>query len=188
METKSFKNWWFLTISGIIAILFGLMILFFTKEFIQTAIFYFGLLILITGLVLLLATFYYVKKNKNISMITIQSIATIAIGLIIMVFPQRSLELFLMLIGLWCVIVGILHLVILFFIQKILVNWPVLLVNGLLTIVLGIIIFFHPFEISDVIGKLIAIFSIVFGITMIYLSFVIRKSVKKANKANQMNG
>jgi uncharacterized membrane protein HdeD (DUF308 family) len=183
METKSFKNWWFLTISGITAILFGLIILFFTKEFILTAIFYFGLLILITGLFLLLTTFYYVRKNRNISMIAIQSIATIAIGLILMVFTQRSLQLFLILIGLWCVIVGILQLVILFFIRKILVNWPVLLINGLMTIILGIIIFLHPFEVSDVIGKLVAIFSIVFGITMIYLSFVIRNAVKKENKA-----
>jgi uncharacterized membrane protein HdeD (DUF308 family) len=182
METKSFKNWWFFTISGITAILFGLLILFFTKEFIQTAIFYFGLLILITGLVLLLTTFYYVKKNKNVSMIAIQSIATIAIGLIIMVFPQRSLALFLMLVGLWCIIVGILQLVILFFIRKILVHWPVLLINGIMTIVLGLIIFFHPFEISDTIGKLVGIFSIVFGITMIYLSFVIKKAVKTSHK------
>jgi uncharacterized membrane protein HdeD (DUF308 family) len=182
METKSFKNWWFLTISGFTAILFGLLVLFFTEEFIKTAIFYFGLVILITGLILLLTTFYYVKQNKNISMITIQSIATIAIGLIIMVFPQRSLELFLVVVGLWCIIIGILQLVILFFLSKILVHWPVLLINGLLTIVLGIIIFFHPFEIADTIGKLVAIFSIVFGITMIYLSFVIRKAVKTANK------
>jgi len=182
METKSFKNWWFLAINGITAILFGLLILFFTKEFIQTAIFYFGLLILITGLILLLTTFYHIKKNKNISMITIQSIATIAIGLILMVFPQRSLELFLLLIGLWCLIIGILQLVILFFIRKILVSWPVLLINGLMTIVLGIIIFFHPFEIADTIGKLVGIFSIVFGITMIYLSFLIRKTIKTANK------
>jgi uncharacterized membrane protein HdeD (DUF308 family) len=181
METKSFKNWWFLTISGFTAILFGLLVLFFTEEFIKTAIFYFGLVILITGLILLLTTFYYVKQNKNISMITIQSIATIAIGLIIMVFPQRSLELFLVVVGLWCIIIGILQLVILFFLSKILVHWPVLLINGLLTIVLGIIIFFHPFEIADTIGKLVAIFSIVFGITMIYLSFVIRKAVKTAN-------
>jgi uncharacterized membrane protein HdeD (DUF308 family) len=182
METKSFRNWWFLTLSGITAILFGLLLLFFTKEFIQTAIFYFGLLILITGLILLLTTFYYVKKNKNVNMIIIQTIATIAIGLIIMVFPQKSLELFLMVVGLWCMIIGILQLVILLFIRKILDNWPVLLVNGLLTIILGIIIFFHPFEISDAIGKLVAIFSIVFGIAMIYLSFVIRRAVKKANK------
>jgi uncharacterized membrane protein HdeD (DUF308 family) len=182
METKSFRNWWFLTFSGLIAILFGLMLLFFTKEFIQTAIFYFGILILVTGLILLLTTFYYVKKNKNISMITIQSIATIAIGLIIMVFPQRSLELFLVVFGIWCIIVGIIQLVILFFLRKVLVHWPVLLINGLLTIVLGIIIVYHPFDIADSIGKLVGIFSIVFGIAMIYLSFVIRKAVKAASK------
>jgi uncharacterized membrane protein HdeD (DUF308 family) len=178
METKSFKNWWFLTFNGFIAILFGLLLLFFTKEFIQTAIFYFGLLILITGVILLLTTFYYLKKNKSVTMVSIQSIASIAIGLIVMVFPQKSLELFLMLIGIWAATIGILQLVILFLMRKVIANRPVLLINGILTIVLSIIIFFHPFEIADTIGKLVGIFAIVFGITMIYLSFLIRKAVK----------
>ena len=182
MENNAFKNWWFLTISGIIIILFGLMILVFTEVFLMTAIKYFGIFILITGLILLLTTFYYVKKNKNVSMVAIQSIATIAIGLILLVFPGRSLQLFLILIGLWCIIVGILQLVILFFLRKTLVQWPVLLTNGILTIILGIIIFFHPFNMADVIGKLVGVFSIVFGIAIIYLSFLIRKAVREAKK------
>ena len=183
MENNAFKNWWFLAISGITMILFGLLILFFILEFILTAIFYFGLLILLTGLILLLTTFYYVKKNRNVSMIAIQSIATIAIGLILMVFPGRSLQLFMILIGLWCIIVGILQLVILFLLRKTLVHWPVLLTNGILTIILGIIIFLHPFNVADVIGKLVGVFSVVFGIAMIYLSFLIRQAVRKAKKA-----
>lgn len=182
METKAFKNWWFLAISGIIAIFFGLMVLTFTEEFLLTAITYFGILILVTGLILLLTTFYSVKKNKNVSMTAIQSIATIAIGLILLVFPGRSLHLFMIMIGLWCIVVGIIQLVILFFLRKILVHWPVLLANGILTIILGIIIFFHPFNVADAGGKLVGIFSVVFGIAMIYLSFVIRKAVKVANK------
>jgi uncharacterized membrane protein HdeD (DUF308 family) len=70
----------------------------------------------------------------------------------------------------------------LFLLRKILEHWPVMLINGLLTVVLGIVIVYHPFDIADAIGKLVGIFSIVFGITMIYLSFVIRKAVRTANK------
>ena len=114
-------------------------------------------------------------------MLTIQSIASITIGLILMVFPQKSLELFLILTGIWAATLGIMQLVIFFMMHKHLSNGPVLLINGLLTIVLGIIIFFHPFEFADTIGKLTGIFAIVFGITMIYLSFLIRKAVKAAS-------
>jgi uncharacterized membrane protein HdeD (DUF308 family) len=184
METKSFKNWWFLTFNGLIAIIFGLLLLLFTAEILKTAIFYFGVLVLITGILLLITTFYYFKKNKSATMVTIQSIASIATGLILIVFPQESLNLFFILIGIWAAIIGIIQLVILFLMRGRLTNWPVLLINGLLTILLGIIIFLHPFQVADTIGKLVGIFSIVFGITMIYLSFVIRKAVKTANKAN----
>jgi uncharacterized membrane protein HdeD (DUF308 family) len=182
METKSFKNWWFLTVNGLIAILFGLLLLLFTSEFLKTAIFYFGILILITGLILLITTFYYFKKNKSASMVTIQSIASIAIGLILIVFPGESLNLFFILIGIWAAIIGILQLVILFLMRGRLTNGPVLLINGLLTILLGIIIFLHPFQVADTIGKLVGIFSIVFGITMIYLSFLVRKAIKTSDQ------
>jgi uncharacterized membrane protein HdeD (DUF308 family) len=178
METKSFKNWWFLTVNGLVAILFGLLLLLFTAEILKTAIFYFGILILITGVILLITTFYYFKKNKSASMVTIQSIASIAIGLILMVFPKESLNLFFILIGIWAAIIGILQLIILFFMRDRLTNGPVLLINGLLTILLGIIIFMHPFQVADTIAKLVGIFSIVFGITMIYLSFLVRKAIK----------
>jgi uncharacterized membrane protein HdeD (DUF308 family) len=178
METKSFKNWWFLTVNGLVAILFGLLLLLFTEEILKTAIFYFGILILITGVILLITTFYYFKKNKSASMVTIQSIASIAIGLILMVFPKESLNLFFILIGIWAAIIGILQLIILFFMRDRLTNGPVLLINGLLTILLGIIIFMHPFQVADTIAKLVGIFSIVFGITMIYLSFLVRKAIK----------
>lgn len=182
METKRFKNWWFLAVNGIIAILFGLLLIFMTREFIQTIVFYFGLLILLTGVILLFTAVYNLKKDKNIGLISVQSVISIAIGLIIMLFPGNALNLFLILFGVWAVIVGIFQLVVLVNIRRNLSNKNVFLFNGILTVALGVILILKPFELADVLAKILGIFSTVFGLVMIYLSFVIRKAASIGEK------
>ena len=176
METRHFKNWWFLALNGIIAILFGLLLLFKTKEFIQTIVFYFGLLILLTGVILLIITIYNMKKDKNIGMISVQSIISIAIGLLIMIFPGNAVKLFLILFGVWAVIVGILQLVMMINIKGKVNKKYIILFNGILTVAMGVILVLKPIEFAGMLAKIIGVFSMVFGLVMVYLSLVIRKA------------
>jgi uncharacterized membrane protein HdeD (DUF308 family) len=175
METKTFKNWWFLSLNGCIAILFGLLLLLFTKEFILTVVVYIGVLILLAGLVLLLVAIYNLKKDRSVALMMVQAIASIAIGLIMMIFREETLKVFLILVGVWAVIVGIFQLVVLVNVKRNLTNKNIILFNGLLTVALGVVLIFKPFGIGDLIGKLIGIFSILFGVLMVYLGFIIRK-------------
>ena len=65
MEKKRYSNWWFLALNGIIAILFGLLILLYTQEVIKTLVFYFGVVILLTGLALLGTAILNLKKREK---------------------------------------------------------------------------------------------------------------------------
>ena len=174
METKRYKNWWFLAVNGIIAILFGLLLLLFTKEVIQTIVFSFGVVILAAGLILFFTAVYQIKKEKGVGMLLFQSILSVAIGIIIMLFTKDSLRFFLILIGVWAVIVGIMQLVVLINVKRNLSNKNIFLFNGLLTIVMGVILFLDPFAIAGFVVTLTGIFSIVFGLVLIYLSFALR--------------
>lgn len=174
MKTQGTKNWWFLTINGTIAILFGIMFLFFTRTFIETLIMYFGLIILIGGLILLITAINYLRNDKKAGLTLFESILTIAIGVIIMIFPQNSMNLFLLLIGIWAVIVGLAQLVILINIKSPFRGKHFLLFNGLLTIVLGVFLFFKPYEMSIIIVKIIGLVAIIFGVMMVYFSIALK--------------
>ena len=110
METKPYKNRWFLAINGIIAILFGLLLLLFTQKTILSVVFFSGLVMVLGGLCFLLIAIYQLRKDRNVMMLIFQSIFSIAIGLIIMIFKEQSLHLFLILLGVWAIIVGIFQL------------------------------------------------------------------------------
>jgi uncharacterized membrane protein HdeD (DUF308 family) len=175
MEKKRFSNWWFLALNGIIAILFGLLLLLYTQEAIKTLVFYFGVVILLTGLALLGTAIINLKKEKKTGMLLFESIVTVAVGIIVMFFPQNSLEFFFILIGVWAVILGIVQLIILINVKGDLAGKNIFLFNGLLTLAMGVLLFFDPFSVADFLVKLIGVFSLLFGCVLIYLSFALKR-------------
>ena len=176
METKPYKNRWFLAVNGVIAILFGLLLLIFTQEIIISVVFFSGLAITLGGVCFLFISIYNLKKEKKVGMLIFQSVFSIAIGLGIMIFQEKSLHLFFILFGVWAVIVGIFQLVILVNIKRNLSNKNFILFNGLLTIALGVVLILKNEDVPTFLTKLLGTFSALLGIVMIYLSFIIRKT------------
>jgi uncharacterized membrane protein HdeD (DUF308 family) len=175
MESKTFKNWWLLAINGIIAILIGILLIFFSKDILETLVKIVGFVVLAGGIILLIASIYYLKKDKSVAMMMIEAVLSITIGMIILLFPQGTLKWFLILVGVWAIIVGIFQLVILVNIRKTLFNKNLILLNGLLTIALGVFMMLYPVEFASAVAKILGIASALFGIIMIYLGFSVRK-------------
>ena len=178
METKAFKNWWFLTVNGIIALVFGLILVLYTQESIKAFLVYFGIIVLAAGLLLLITTLVNLKNDKRVTLLMIQSVTSIGLGAFIMLAPENSLKIFLILIGVWAIILGIMQLVILVNVKRNLTNKNVFLINCLMTISLGVIMFFNPFSFALFVIHVIGILAMLFGLILIYLSFIIRKVVK----------
>lgn len=175
METKTFKSWWFLILNGLVAIIFGLMLLLMTKETIEKMVMFFGLFVVLCGIILFLSGILKMKNRTNGGWILIQSIITLTVGIVIMISPATSLEFFLVMIGIWAAVAGIIQLALLVLVKNKFPGKGILLANGLLTVALGVLLFFHPFEFATFIAKVIGVFSILFGIIMIWFSVSVRK-------------
>jgi uncharacterized membrane protein HdeD (DUF308 family) len=174
MQKRRFSNWWFLALNGGIFIFLGVLLLFFTMESILTMIKYFGIILLAGGAILLFLGINKIRRDKSAAIILMEAIASIAIGLALIFFSQPTLALFLMLIGIWAIIIGIIQLVIIVNIKGVLANKNLMLINGLLTIALGILLLFKPFDWAVFMGKIIGICSALFGILLVYFSFGLR--------------
>ena len=175
MEKRRFNNWWFLAVNGCIFTLFGLLMLFFTPEFIKTLLLYFGIVMLIGGGIMLLAGINNIRRDKAGAMLLVESIMAIAIGFALIFFPEPSAALFLIMIGIWAIIIGIIQLVIMVNIKGEITNKNILLFNGLLTIALGVVLLFNPFLWALILVKIIGAFAALFGLLLVYFAFVLRK-------------
>jgi uncharacterized membrane protein HdeD (DUF308 family) len=174
MEKKGKKNWWFLVINGVIAILFGIFLLFFDTDLIKVIMIYIGIGGTAMGAILLIAAIRNIKKDKQAGMLLFESILTVVIGLILVLFPSFSMKFFLIIIGVWAIILGIVQLAILINVKEKFPSKNILLFNGLLTIVLGVLLFFDPVNTAGFLLKILGVFAILFGILMIYFGFVLK--------------
>ena len=175
METKRFKNWWFLAVNGCIFALFGVLMLFFTQEFIKTVLLYFGIVMLVGGVILLIAGINNIRRDKSATMILVESIVALAIGIALIFFPEASTKVFLIMIGIWAIIIGIIQLVIIVNFKGEIANKNLLLLNGLLTIALGVALLFNPFQWGIFLIKVIGAFAAIFGFLLVYFAFVLRR-------------
>ncbi len=175
MEEKKFKKWWVLAVNGLIALLLGILIISTPATTLIIIGKYFGLVILVGGLVLLFTAFYNIKKEKSYGLILIESVITIILGILILIYTRKTLEIFVILIGIWAIIIGISQLAIL--VDK---NYSVsgkylFLFNGLLTVVLGVFMLFNPFAMGQFFITLAGICAIIFGALLIFFAFKIKE-------------
>ena len=175
MEEKKFKKWWVLAVNGLIALLLGILIISTPATTLIIIGKYFGLVILVGGLVLLFTAFYNIKKEKSYGLILIESVITIILGILILIYTRKTLEIFVILIGIWAIIIGISQLAILIDKNYSVSGKYVFLFNGLLTVVLGVFMLFNPFAMGQFFITLAGICAIIFGALLIFFAFKIKE-------------
>ncbi|MBE9481980.1 MAG: DUF308 domain-containing protein [Bacteroidetes bacterium] len=175
MEEKKFKKWWVLAVNGLIALLLGILIISTPATTLIIIGKYFGLVILVGGLILLFTAFYNIKKEKSYGLILIESVITIILGILILIYTRKTLEIFVILIGIWAIIIGISQLAILIDKNYYTSGKYLFLFNGLLTVVLGVFMLFNPFAMGQFFITLAGIGAIVFGILLILFAFKIKE-------------
>ncbi len=174
MEKRKYSNWWFLGVNGLVIALFGLLILFLNEEEIRTLLRYIGVVMLVVGGVLLGWGINSVRKDKAAGMVLVEAIASLAIGVALLFFPQASVSLFLILAGIWAIIIGIIQLVILLNAGSALMAKNLMMVNALFTIALGISLLFNPFQWAVIIVRIIGALATIFGLLLVWFSFTLR--------------
>ena len=175
METKPYRNWWFLTLNGIIFILFGLLLFFANPSFILKIILYTGIAISLTGVLLLIISIYSLKKEKRAALTLVQAVISLTIGIVIVITPKEAILIYFSLMaGIWAITIGIFQLALLVNIRKVIPYRNVFLINGLLTIALGAILCTRLFEITGGIASLFGLLAIILGAILTYFSFLIR--------------
>jgi uncharacterized membrane protein HdeD (DUF308 family) len=163
------SNWVIFVVNGLIAVLFGLLLLLVAESTILKLVRVFGVVLLLAGVVMFYFSFRNMKGGKNYMMVMAEAIIAVLIGLVIAIAPGKSLNLFLTLLGIWAAIMGLLQIIMAIRMRK-KVSQPYLFsVNGIITLVFGLLLIYSPMATLGSLITLIGILSLVAGILMIYL-------------------
>lgn len=176
MKTNLQKNWWVLTMNGILAILFGGLALLASETMLLSISTYFGLLILVGGVLLLLGAFNQKKKKKDYSLMLAEGLISIILGVIIIIYPGQTLKLFLIFIGVWALLLGIFKIYIAIAMRKIIEFQYIMIIGGLLLLGIGFLLLLDPAYVAGFVLQVVGAIFVILGIILIYFSFAIKNS------------
>jgi uncharacterized membrane protein HdeD (DUF308 family) len=167
------SNWSIFLVNGLIAILFGLLVLL-VPEKIVTLTMFFGILVLIGGLILFYISYRNLKAKKSYLLMMSEAIFAFLVGAVIAFYPGLSLQIFLVMIGIWATIIGLFQIIISVRMKGKVSNHGMFTINGVITLVFGLLLFFNPQGTIKALFSIIGVLAIIAGLLLFYLAFKVR--------------
>jgi uncharacterized membrane protein HdeD (DUF308 family) len=169
------NQWLTFLINGIIALVFGVFALAVPEKTVILLAKYLGLLILIGGVILVIIALTRQTKDTPYTSLLVQGILGTVLGAAIFFFTSQSITLFLILLGVWGIVFGLVQLIVATRLKAFPDERTLIIINGLLTLVFGVLLFFNPFEAAVAFTFIVGLIAIIIGVGFFYFAFKLRK-------------
>ena len=178
------RTWWMYLVRGLLAIAFGVAMLIWPKSTMSALVLLIGAFVLADGILTVLAGFSSSAYLTRWGVLVLEGLVGIGIGWLALSQPEMAMSVLGYLIGAWAVITGIFEIVAALELRRVIPGeWATLLL-GVLSIVLGILLFVFPREAVVAIGWAIGVYAIVFGIVEIIFAFRLRGLGRELKEAS----
>ena len=166
---------------AIVALLGGLVLVIWPEAVKNSIMIILGSLILAVGLVSLIMSYTGKWKKEKVPLLLLNSIVDIAFGLVLIIFPKFFTGLIMFVFGLILLIFGLSEVVNLFRTARVVrVPWP-LYIGPVLTLILGVVMFFFPGESGNVLFILFGSTLLLYSVSEFASTYAIRKEMKNIN-------
>ena len=173
---------------AIVALLGGLVLVIWPEAVKNSIMIILGSLILAVGLVSLIMSYTGKWKKEKVPLLLLNSIVDIAFGLVLIIFPKFFTGLIMFVFGLILLIFGLSEVVNLFRTARVVrVPWP-LYIGPVLTLILGVVMFFFPGESGNVLFILFGSTLLLYSVSEFASTYAIRKEMKNINTDGNMEG
>jgi uncharacterized membrane protein HdeD (DUF308 family) len=166
-------NWWALALRGVAAIVFALIAFFWPGITATALLLLFGAYALVDGVFALIAGLRAARQHGRSAPLLIEGVLNLLVGIVIFVWPVPALVVFVFLIALWAIVTGIVLIAAGIALIRHSGEW-LLVPAGVLSILLGIILFVQPAAGVVALSWWFGIYALLFGIALLSAAFRIR--------------
>lgn len=177
MKRQLKKNWWYLAINGLVAIIVGLIAIFLPKESLTILIQWLGAIVLIGGLGLIGYDILNARKNLKWGLWAAQGGFFTALGVLFLAAPHFVVSVIFIVFGIWAILAGLLHIITILAIRDVFKNYIMSLINGVLMIVIGVLLIARPINTAVTVTTFIGAYLLIYGVWQIYMALRIRKEL-----------
>jgi len=168
------KNWWLEVLRGVAAIIFGILAFAWPGEALLTVILFWGAFALVDGVLAIVAA---VKGGNPMPRwwLAIVGIAGIAAGALTFLMPGLTALVLVTFIAVWAIILGVMEVYGALKLRKEIEGEWFLILNGVLSVVFGILILWRPGIGAVTLVYIIGAYAIIFGVIHVFFGLKLKK-------------
>lgn len=166
------KTWWLIAVRGVLFILFGILSLVSPYLVIFSLITFFAFFAVLSGFFIITLAFLEEAGNKFLHIL--EGLIFILAGIIVYVNPVFAVGGIMIFIAAWAILSGATQIFIAIRLRKVINNEWFMILNGVISIIFGIILAGNLISGAGVILMVIGIFAVLSGIFTLMLAFKIR--------------
>jgi uncharacterized membrane protein HdeD (DUF308 family) len=183
----SIDDWRIYHLRGIIGIVFGIILLAWPEESLRFLVLVIAIQALLKGAIGLGHAISLARKDDKWVMVLLEGAVGLLFGVLLFAWPEATLKVAAVLIGLWMIVTGLGKIVIAFE-DRSMVHRGLIGAGGLLSIVIGLVLVILPIESIHLAHTLSAIQALTLGIILIALGFYTMWQAHKAQAEENGSG
>lgn len=182
MLTQLFRNWWLFAVRGVLAIVFGLLALIWPEPMKLALVLLFGAFALLDGIFAAITGIALHGYIERWWAVLLEGLTGIIIGLLSFFWPDITALVLLYFIAAWAIITGIFEIVAAIKFRHVIPGEWAMILNGLLSVLLGALLFIFPAAGEVGLAWLIGIYAIAAGVTEMIFTFRLHGFMLKLGK------
>lgn len=169
------ESWWVILIAGIATLAYGAIVIAWPLMTLAFLVTFFGSLAIVFGAIGVIRSLFLIKEDKNWWILLIEGILGIIIGIMVFAWPFGTTVFLVYFIAAWLLITGITAIA-----HGSTTKNSLMIVNGIVSLMLGIFIFFRPpFYATATLMLFVGFFALFRGIALIVTSIVVAVARRK---------
>ena len=168
------RNWGLVALRGIVAILFGVLAIFYPAITLATLILLFGAYALVDGIFMALAAIANRHGEPRWVALLIGGLLGVAAGLVTLFMPGITAVVLVSLVAAWAILTGIAEIVAAIRLRKEITGEWILILAGVLAVAFGLLLFVRPGAGALAVVLWIGVYALIYGIVLLALGFRLR--------------
>jgi len=164
MVSQLMRNWWVPVLRGVLGILFGVLVFAYPRTAVTVFVYLFGAYALVDGVVALALAF---DVSRGRGWLILSGIAGIAAGILTFLYPSATAVALVYIVAAWAIVTGIFEIAGALEWRQVFSDTWMLGLAGVLSIILGVLLFSAPRAGLIAWAWLIGIYAIVYGVLYI---------------------
>jgi uncharacterized membrane protein HdeD (DUF308 family) len=177
------RNWWLFTLRGIFGVLFGLLALLFPAPTMLSLVILFSAYMLVDGAAGIVSAVRAMRRRDQWGLLIFEGLLNIAVGIGALLWPSLTVLAFVFLVAAWAIITGGLMMAAGFRLNISHGRWWLVL-GGLCSLIYGALLIAMPLIGAVVLTWWMGAYALVFGISLIIVSFQLRSRYQQPGRHN----